>query len=281
MTQTDMPQTTALQTAALQTAAPQTTAPQTAAPTVQPTVRVAEQEAGLGTWLRRMGTPTIASYARYAVITGIAQRRRGLLGVALRRGLYRSLLGECTKPVILEDVTMRGPRHIHLARGVVLEQQVLLDAKTDDARGIALGERCALRVGTLIDTGYFGHVVVGAGTTIGAYSELRGAGGLTIGRDCLFARNVSILSSDHVMDDPDVPVTDQGIVAAPTVLGDGVWLGANVVVKGGVTIGAGAVIGANAVVTCDIPAGAVAVGAPARVIRTRDGFGTSTPRSVR
>lgn len=51
----------------------------------------------------------------------------------------------------------------------------------------------------------------------------------------------------------------------PTVIGSDVWLGANVVVKQGVTIGDGAVIGANAVVTRDIPPYAIAVGIPAKV----------------
>lgn len=55
----------------------------------------------------------------------------------------------------------------------------------------------------------------------------------------------------------------------PAIIQNDVWLGANVVVKQGVTIGNGAVIGANAVVTRDIPAYAVAVGIPARVRRYR------------
>ena len=55
----------------------------------------------------------------------------------------------------------------------------------------------------------------------------------------------------------------------PTMIGSDVWLGANVVVKQGVTIGDGAVVGANAVVTHDIPAYAVAVGIPARVVSYR------------
>jgi acetyltransferase-like isoleucine patch superfamily enzyme len=53
----------------------------------------------------------------------------------------------------------------------------------------------------------------------------------------------------------------------PVTLGDNVWLGANVVVTSGVTIGRRAVIGANSVVTDDVPAFAVAAGAPARVLK--------------
>lgn len=54
------------------------------------------------------------------------------------------------------------------------------------------------------------------------------------------------------------------------IIGDDVFLGAGAVVLGEVTVGDRARIGANAVVLCDVPAGATAVGAPARVIRAPD-----------
>ena len=49
------------------------------------------------------------------------------------------------------------------------------------------------------------------------------------------------------------------------ILGDGVFVGAGAKILGAVTIGDGARIGANAVVLCDVPAGATAVGIPARI----------------
>jgi maltose O-acetyltransferase len=54
---------------------------------------------------------------------------------------------------------------------------------------------------------------------------------------------------------------------APIELGDNVWLGGGAIVLPGVTIGADTVVGAGAVVTRDLPAGVVAVGSPARVLR--------------
>ena len=50
-------------------------------------------------------------------------------------------------------------------------------------------------------------------------------------------------------------------------VGDNVWLGAGVIVCPGVTIGDDTVVGAGAVVTRDLPAGVVAMGVPARVLR--------------
>jgi acetyltransferase-like isoleucine patch superfamily enzyme len=66
-----------------------------------------------------------------------------------------------------------------------------------------------------------------------------------------------------------MPIQTQGHVAKSIEIGDDVWIGANVVVLGGVRIGRGAVIGAGAVVTRDIPEFAIAVGVPARPVGSR------------
>lgn len=55
--------------------------------------------------------------------------------------------------------------------------------------------------------------------------------------------------------------------AKKIIVGDNVWIGANVQVLAGVSIGDNAVIGAGSVVTKDIPSNTVAVGNPCRVIR--------------
>ena len=60
---------------------------------------------------------------------------------------------------------------------------------------------------------------------------------------------------------------DQGITAVGIRIEDGAWIGAGAIVLDGVTIGKNACVGAGAVVTSDVPANALAVGAPARVIR--------------
>ena len=56
----------------------------------------------------------------------------------------------------------------------------------------------------------------------------------------------------------------------PIIIEDEVWLGYGVMVLSGVRIGRGAVVGAGSVVTKDVPAGAIAVGVPACVMRMRE-----------
>jgi maltose O-acetyltransferase len=89
---------------------------------------------------------------------------------------------------------------------------------------------------------------------------------ITIGADCQIGPNVQLLTPTHPIE-PE-PRRDKLEGAQPIVIGDNVWLGGGVIVCPGVTIGENSVIGAGAVVTRDIPANVVAVGNPARVIRS-------------
>jgi acetyltransferase-like isoleucine patch superfamily enzyme len=221
-----------------------------------------------GAFLRRMGAKSWLEYAWQAAIFGIVQRRRGASGIALRRlALPRTLAG-AESVIVLEDVVMRGASRIRLGYKTAIEQPVILDAKTNDPRGIQLGDGVVVRAGGVIDTGHSGFIRVGARSELGPYAQLRGGGGVEIGEDVLLASNVGIFSTSHSTE-LGVPILRQPVISAPTTIGSGCWLGANVVVLPGVTVGRDSIIGANSVVTADIPAGAVAVGAPARVTSVR------------
>jgi len=121
---------------------------------------------------------------------------------------------------------------------------------------------------TLEGPGYEGKLEIGSGTRIVGECVLSAARSVRLGSKVLLARNVYISDHRHAYDDPGRAVLDQGITRLePVVIGDGAWLGQNVVVCPGVTIGRGAVVGANSVVLHDVPDYAVAVGAPATLVR--------------
>lgn len=94
---------------------------------------------------------------------------------------------------------------------------------------------------------------------------------VTIEDDVTFAGNVFISDGNHASLRGDVPYKYQGIGSiAPIHIGRGSWIGKNAVILPGVSIGAHTIIGANAVVSRDVPAGCIAVGMPARTIRSWD-----------
>jgi len=109
---------------------------------------------------------------------------------------------------------------------------------------------------------------IGEGTIVNIGCMLAATERISVGKHCMFANNCFVADADHRFDDPDLPITWQGMrTKGPVTIGDNCWFGTNCVVTGGVTIGERTVIGANSVVTSDLPPRVIAAGAPARVIR--------------
>jgi maltose O-acetyltransferase len=114
------------------------------------------------------------------------------------------------------------------------------------------------------------HISVGRRVAININTYIDGRGGVTIGDNVLIGPNCVLGSAEHSFDDVKTPIYQQPVRMAPITIGNDVWLGANVFVRGGVKIGDGSVIAAGTVVTKDVPAGCVFGGVPGRVIRFRD-----------
>ena len=89
-------------------------------------------------------------------------------------------------------------------------------------------------------------------------------GPVTIGSHTVLSQGVYVCAGTHDYTRPDLP-----LLRPPIRIGSGVWIAAQAFIGPGVTIGDNSVIGARAVVVKDIPAGMVAAGNPARVIKAR------------
>lgn len=141
---------------------------------------------------------------------------------------------------------------------------------------LQVGRRARLRVGRFAWIGHGtkircheGEVEIGAKTVMGQECTISSYRSVRIGPECVIADRAMFIDFDHVVVDPEIPVRHQGLYMRPVRVGANVWVGYNAQVLRGVTIGDNAIIGSNAVVTRDIPANAVAVGSPARVVRMR------------
>ncbi|MGW3624375.1 sugar O-acetyltransferase [Streptomyces sp. NPDC000880] len=128
----------------------------------------------------------------------------------------------------------------------------------------SLGEDVRIRPPFQCD---YGHLIsIGDRTFINFNAVFLDAAPITVGSDVQIGPNVQLLTPTHELDTERRRAGWEK--ASPITIGDNVWLGGGVIVCPGVTIGENTVVGAGSVVTKDLPAGVLAVGNPARVIRT-------------
>lgn len=128
----------------------------------------------------------------------------------------------------------------------------------------AVGEGTEIRPPLRVD--YGSHIRVGARSFANFGLVALDVAPITIGDDVQIGTNVQLMTPTHPVN-PELRRA-KWESAAPITIGDNVWLGSGVIVLAGVTIGENTVVGAGAVVTRDLPPDVVAVGNPARVIRT-------------
>lgn len=132
-----------------------------------------------------------------------------------------------------------------------------------------VGENVQIEKGTFY---LMKNIEIGDHVYIGPEAYIFAQGGISIGSGTIFGPRVTILTSNHNYDNPDlksIPYDGKNILKKVTI-GENVWIGANVLIAPGVTIGEGAVVAMGAVVTKDVPPLAVVGGNPAKVIKYRD-----------
>jgi acetyltransferase-like isoleucine patch superfamily enzyme len=171
------------------------------------------------------------------ILEGLASRGR----IAFYRVLGMKIRGHVSLRAI--EVRQR-PQCITLEDGAALDRGVILLATSDAAR-IGIGASVYINRHTMIDA--HESVEIGAGCMIGPFCYLT--------------------DHDHSVG-PGIAPGASPLVARPVRLEARCWLGAHVTVLKGVTIGEGSVVGAGSVVTKSIPPGVIAVGNPARVVKT-------------
>ena len=110
----------------------------------------------------------------------------------------------------------------------------------------------------------FDYIEIGSNVFINSNSLLMARGGITIEDDVMLAANVQLLSNNH--DEYDRQV----LLCKPIHIKKGAWIGAGASILPGVTSGEYAIVGAGAIVTKDVGDYEVAVGVPAKVVKTLD-----------
>ncbi len=216
-----------------------------------------------------VGRPGLGALLAYELIVTLSQSLPGALGLALRKVLYPKLLGSCGRNVVFgQNVVLRHPHKIHIADNVVVDDNCLLDAKGDSNRGIRIGSGVFIGRNTILSCKN-GDIELADGANIGFNCELFSASTVTVGAGTLLAAYTYVIGGDHDFSDPSKSILEQGRKSDGVRIGAGAWIGAGAKLLDGVSIGDQAIIGAGAVVTRDVPAQAVAVGIPAKVVSNR------------
>ena len=209
--------------------------------------------------LSRGLTPAnIISYASLQIMT-----RWGRFFGTLRLRCKAALLGVPVGP----GVTAHGPVGLMRWPGshITIGAGTSLISSWRRATAAALATPVRLRT-----FGPSARIDIGPGAQLSGTSIAARSTTISIGRQVLVAPNCIIVDSDfHAHWPPEARATEPGMEGdRPVTIGDYAWIGLNCIILKGVAIGEGAIIGAGSVVTKDVPPHSLAVGSPARIVRS-------------
>lgn len=138
-----------------------------------------------------------------------------------------------------------------------------------------IGADTEIRPPFYVDYGF--NITIGSGCFANFGLTALDVARITVGDDVQFGPHVQLLTPTHPVDPQ--PRRAKWEAGKPITIGDNVWIGGGAIVLAGVTIGENTVVGAGAVVTRDLPANVVAVGNPARVVRSLGGTSLHAERA--
>lgn len=160
-------------------------------------------------------------------------------------------------------IRLLAPLYQHRGRGSKIYRSVRMD--TPPYRRFSLGRQSVIESFCCINNAV-GDIVIGDHTRIGIHNTIIGP--VAIGSHVNLAQGITVTALNHNFEDAEKRIDEQGVSTKQVVIGDDVWIGANVVVLPGVTIGMHCVVAAGAVVTKDVPPHSLVAGVPAKIIKT-------------
>ncbi len=206
---------------------------------------------------------------KYEFITTFVSWLPGALGLVLRSKLYPLLIGRIGRNVTFGvNVVLRHPRKIRLGDNVVIDDNVVLDAKGENNNGIIIGNGVFIGRNTILSCKN-GDIIIDDNANFGFNCEVYSASRVRVGKNVLLAAYVYLVGGTHHFGRTDIPILFQERSSQGIEVGDNAWLGAHAVVFDGVEIGKECIIGAGAVVNKDVPDWKIAVGVPAKIVQDR------------
>jgi acetyltransferase-like isoleucine patch superfamily enzyme len=174
--------------------------------------------------------------------------------------------------------SLRGSILCQEASLVVMDNVVIAQGTEINAVSggtIYIGNGVRIGKSSVLSVAEGGNLVIGQRTSF--FSNIYLSGEISIGCDCLFGPNVTILTYSHIIADRrPIRIQDAEYLSKhehppykPVCIGDDCWIGVNAVILPGVKLGRGCVVGAGAVVTNSFDDYSIITGVPARLLRNR------------
>ena len=191
------------------------------------------------------------------------------------RGLFMRLRIKSVKGLFLigKNVRIFYPKNFIAGAHIIIEDGAEINCLS--TQGIKLGNRVTIGKYAIIRPSNIYGGPIGEGLTmgnnsnIGPYNYIGCSGKITVGNNVMLAPRVSIYAENHMFDDPEILIRDQGVHQQEVVIEDDCWIAANSIILAGVTIGRGSVVAAGSVVTENVPPYSVVAGVPAKWIKSR------------
>jgi carbonic anhydrase/acetyltransferase-like protein (isoleucine patch superfamily) len=179
------------------------------------------------------------------------------------------------------QVRVLYPRCLWAGDDVTIEEYAYLHCLS--ARGVRFGSYSSVGRNLWLSCGRSsaspGYFELGDYSFIGPNAVMGAGGPIVIGSHVQIGPNVILVAENHMFSDPTRLIDEQGVSHEGICIEEDCWIGAGVTIVDGVRIGRGSVVGAGAVVSRSIPRYSVAIGVPARVVRSRTaaGDGSAAP----
>ena len=159
-------------------------------------------------------------------------------------------------------IRLLAPLYQHRGKHSMIYRSARMD--TPPYRKFSLGDYSVIESFACINNAV-GDVMIGDHTRVGLHNTIIGP--VIIGNHVNLAQGITVTALNHIFENSDKRIDEQGVSTSAVIIEDDIWVGANAVILPGVTIGHHSVVAAGAVVTKDVPPHSLVAGVPAIIIK--------------
>ena len=219
-----------------------------------------------------IGSNKFLDLIKYELIVLFISRIPGALGVVLRSTFYPMVLGEVGNGCTFgSNITFRHPHKIKLGNNVIIDDNVLIDAKGINNAGIILEDDVFIGRNSILSC-KGGDIILKERANISFNCYIFSSTKVSVGKDVLVAGFAYIVGGgNYDLAKLDVPINQQYDFEGKggVEIEEKVWIAAHVVVLDGVTVGKGSVLAAGTIISKDVAQMSIVGGVPGKILKHR------------